>query len=229
MPRQVRSGPPPKRLREGRTVLGLPWPLPVSPLVILLLIAFGVAAGAVWWVEGRYETPPEQVAKQVIPFKGEDVQTLEVNLPDGQATFNRGPDGKMSVGGPPATPTPQPAADATPGPVQLSPAARVESLVNQLATLQVERTLPEQSINLADYGLDKPTTTIKLVPKSGATATLLVGEMNAEKTSYYVRRVERKDTILVSRYSLDDLLDLAREVVRGPSTPTPAPTSAAAR
>jgi len=229
MPRQVRSGPPPKRLRQGRTVLGLPWPLPVSPVVILLLVAFGVAAGVVWWVEGRYETPPSQVAKQVIPFKGEDVQTLEVSLPDGQATFNRGPDGKMSVGGPPPTPTPQPPPDATPGPVQLSPASRVESLVNQLATLQVERTLPEQSINLADYGLDQPKTSIKLVPKSGTPLTLLIGEMNAEKTSYYVRREERKDTILVSRYSLDDLLDLAREVVRGPATPTPSATLTAAR
>jgi hypothetical protein len=198
----------------------------MSPAVTGLLLALIVAGGMAWWFEGRYETPPSEAAKQLIPYKGEDIQALEVTLPDGQATFTRGPDGKMTVGGPAPTPTPTPPSDATPGPVTFSPASRAESVTNQLASLRVDRTLPEQGINLADYGLDNPKTRLKLVPKTGSPLTLLIGELNAEKTAYYVRREERKDTVLVSRYSLDDLLQVAGEVVRGPSTPTPSPSPA---
>ncbi|HEU5316838.1 MAG TPA: DUF4340 domain-containing protein [Chloroflexota bacterium] len=224
MPRQRRDAPPPRRERAGRTVLGLPWPLPISPVATSLLLALAIVGGLAWWFEGRFETPPAEAAKQLLPYKADEVQAMEVRLPEGTAAFSRGPDGKMTLGGPPPTPTPPPPPDATPGPVTFSPASRAESVVGQLATLRIDRTLPEASIKLSELGLENPKTRLVVRPKTGNELTFAIGELNPEKTSYYVRREERKDTVLVSRYALDDLLTVAREVVIGPATPTPVPT-----
>lgn len=207
MPRQQRESPPPRRERRGRRV---PW-LPVA-----LLAALVIAGGLAWWFEGRFETPPSEAAKQLIPYKAEDVQTIEVTTADGRAEFSRGPDGKMALGGPPPTPTPPPDPSAPPAPVTLSPGARVESIVTQLASLRTDRTIQVEAGRAEEFGLANPTTTLRVTPKSGAPRTLQVGALNPDKTAYYVRRDPPNDTVLVSRYSLDDLLKVADEVIKGP-------------
>lgn len=217
MPRQSRAAPPPRRARGGWTVPGVPWPLPVSPAVVALLAALVVAGGMAWWFEGRFETTPAEAAKRLFPFKAEQVQTLEVITPDGRAEFSRGPDGKMIVDGPPPTPTLPPSPGATPAPVTLSPGARVESIVTQLTALRIDRTLPVQEGNAAEFGLASPKVSLRLVPKTGDPLTLRLGALNPDKTAYYVRREERNDTVLVSRYSLDDLLKVADEIIKGPT------------
>jgi hypothetical protein len=214
MPRRPRQpGPAPGR-RSQRTVFGRPWPLPVSPVAIGLLLAFVAVAGVVWYAEGRFTTTPAEVARQIVPFSGEDVQSILVVTPDGRASFERGPDGKMTAGGPPPTPTPVPPPEATPGPVTISPATRVESLVNQVAALRIDRVVLDQPSQSAEYGLDQPQMTLTLTPKQGAAATLAVGALNPDETSYYVRRDQRRDTVLVSRYTLDDLLKTAKDAIQ---------------
>jgi hypothetical protein len=195
--------------------LGRPWPLPISPLTTGLILAFIVVAAAVWFAEGRFETTPAEAAKQVVPFKADDVQSIVVVTADGRAAFERGPDGKMIVGGPQPTPTTAPAPDATPAPVTISPATRVESLIGQLAMLRVDRVIADQPSQAPEYGLDSPRVTITLTPKQGAPATLAIGALNPDETSYYVRREQQKDTVLVSRYSLDDLIGVANDVIKG--------------
>src|SRR5690349_18316852 len=79
MPRQVRDAPPPRREREAkRTIFGQPWPLPTSPAVVGILLAFVIAAGLAWSFEGRYETPPAEAAKLVTPYKADDVKEVVV-------------------------------------------------------------------------------------------------------------------------------------------------------
>ena len=207
MPRQKRESPPPRRERRGGNV---PW------VPIALLGALVVAAGLAWWFEGRFETPPAEAAKKVIPFKPEEVQTVEVVTADGRAEFSRGPDGKMVVGGPPPTPTAPPSPDATPAPVTLSPAARVESIVTQLSQLRSDRSIQVEASRAEEFGLASPATTLRVTPKSGEGRTLQIGSLNPDQTSYYVRRMPPGDVVLVSRYSLDDLLKVANEVIKGP-------------
>ena len=40
-------------------------------------------------------------------------------------------------------------------------------------------------------------------------AAIAIGKLNTNQTSYYVRREDHKDTVLVARYTLDDLIKLA--------------------
>ena len=208
MPRQRReAAAPPRRERRGARI---PW------VPLALVTALAVAAGLAWWFEGRFETPPSEAAKQLIPLKAEEVQTLEVMTPDGRAEFSRGPDGKMVVGGPPPTPTAPPSPGATPAPVTLSPAARVESIVTQLSQLRIDRSIEVQAARAEEFGLASPTSSLRVVGKDGATRSLQIGALNPDKTAYYVRRAPPGDVVLVSRYSLDDLLKIAEEVIKGP-------------
>jgi hypothetical protein len=62
--------------------------------------------------------------------------------------------------------------------------------------------------------LDAPQLTLQLVPKRGATATIAIGKLNPNETSYYVRREDHKDTVLVARYTLDDLIKVANDLIK---------------
>ena|GEM_PF-839120 len=217
MPRQARAQPAPRRERPGRTYLGRDWPLPFSPIALGLVLILAGAVGAAWWFEGRFETTPAEAAKLVIPFKPEQVQTIEMVTPDGRASFSRGADGKMAVEGPAPTPTPPPAAGATPAPVVIAPSTRVESVVGQLATLRIDRVLSTGPESSTEFGLSTPRLTLKVVPKAGEPLTLTVGALNPDETLYYVRREERRDTVLVSRYALDDLIKVAGDVLKPPA------------
>ncbi len=215
MPRQVRQAPTPKRERGARTVLGRPWPLAISPVALGLLVALVAVAGAAWFLEGRYETPPAEAAKQVIPYKADAIQAVDIATTDGKTSFRRDAAGKMTTDGPPPAPTPTPEPGAPPPPVTFSPSTRVESILGQLASLRVDRVIASEASSSATYGLDTPQMTLTLTPKDGAPLTLAVGRLNPDETAYYVRREQRKDTILVSRYSLDDLIKVAGEVIKG--------------
>lgn len=185
---------------------------PVPPMAAFLALALVIAVAAAWYFEGRFETPPAEAAKQLVPYKGDDIQTLEVVTPRGQAVFNRGADGKFEVNG--ASPTPEAAAGAGAAipSVSLSPGARVQSVVNQLAGLRIERVLFDQPSTSAEYGLDRPQMVLTVETKRGQETTVAVGGLNPDETSYYVRREQQRDTVLVSRYILDDLLKIAQEL-----------------
>ena len=216
MPRQQRESPPPqRRVRSGRTFLGRPWPLPVSPVVTGLLILFVLAAGLTWYFEGRFETTPAEAAKQLTPYKADDVQQVVLTTNSGSATFTRDEtSGKLVPPGPQPTPSPTPGPEATPGPVQLAPGTQMESLLNQLHDLKIDRTIEQAPSTSAEYGLDAPQLTLKMVPKKGEPSTIAVGKLNPNQTAYYVRRDARKDTVLVPRYTLDDLMKVANDLTK---------------
>jgi hypothetical protein len=215
MPRQVREAPRRREPAARRTVFSQPWPLPISPVVLGLLAMFALAAGLAWFFEGRYETPPAEAAKLVTPYKADDVKQVVLTSPQGTATYTRDEaSGKFVAPGPQPTPSPTPAPESTPGPVELSPATKLESLLNQLHDLRIDRVIEEQPSASADYGLDAPQLTLQIVPKRGATAAIAIGKLNPNKTSYYLRREDRKDTVLVPRYTLDDLIKVANDLIK---------------
>lgn len=211
MPRQARRATPPPARERQRTIFGRR--LPVSPLVVGLVVLFIVVAGVAWAVEGRFETPPSQLAKQVLPFKGEDVQAVTLQKPGAAPlTYTRDASDTFSDGRPVPAPTPVPPPEATPAPVVLAPSTRIQSATNQFTGLQVERVILTEASASAEYGLDAPQLTVRFTSKQGATETLAIGKINPLGTSYYVRREVRQDTVLVSRYTLDDILAIANDV-----------------
>ena len=220
MPRQARAAPPTRRTQNGRIVFGRPWPLPISPAAVGLLLLFLVVAGAAWWFEGRYETSPAEAAKLVIPYKAGEVQSVQLATGDGTASYTRDTNGKFTSGGPAPMPTATAGPDPAPvTPVTLSPAAQLESLLNQLHDLRVDRVVTKEPSASAEYGLDTPQFTLVVTPKGGSPETLAVGRLNPNSTAYYVRREGRKDTVLVSRYTLDDLLKVAGDVIKASNAP----------
>lgn len=222
MPRQRRDAPPPARLRgrSGRMFLGRPWPLPVAPLPVVLVLVFTIAAGIAWAVEGRYTTTPAEAAKRLVPYKAEDVQSVTLTTTAGTATYIRGANGKLTTGGPTPVPSPTPAPQATPGPVVLAPSTKLEGLIGQIADLTIDRSIASEASHSAEFGLDAPRMTLTLTPKTGkgpGPATIAIGRLNPNETAYYVRREARKDTVLVARYMLDDLMKVADDVVAAPT------------
>jgi hypothetical protein len=224
MPREVRQGPTPTGAARGRrTVLGLPWPLPVSPWVVGLTLLLGVAVGAAWFFEGRFETPPAEAARRLLPYRVDDLDKVVLTSSSGSVTFTRDASGNFSTGGPAPTPPPGPPPEATPAPVQLSPSTKLEGSLGQLAELTVDRVVAQEPSRSADFGLDVPQMTIEVTPKgsSAGAAAIAVGAENPDGSAYYVRREVPsgpRDTVLVTRYTLDDLMKVANELITGSAT-----------
>jgi hypothetical protein len=190
-------------------------------LLLLLLIAIGAA----WFFEGRYETPPAQAAKQLLPYKVDDLQKVVLTAPGGTATFTRDSSGKLTLEGPAPAPTATPAPDATPSPVVLTPSTQLSGMLGQLATLPTDQVIAKEPSHSPEFGLDAPQLIIEMTPKQGPPGTIAIGGLNPDKSSYYVRReTTQKDTVLASRYTLDDLIKVADGLMGIAPTPTPGPT-----
>jgi hypothetical protein len=210
----VREAPAPARQASGgRTVLGLPWPLPVSPLVAGLVLLLVVAAGAAWLFDGRFETTPAEAAKRLLPYRLEEIQKVVLTSPTGSVTYMRDGNGVFSTGAPAPAPTPVPPPDATPGPVVLPPSTQLEGMLGQLSQLTIDRVVEDAPSRNAEYGLDSPQLTVEVTPKSGAASAIAIGQRNPDGSAYYVRRESNKDTVLASRYTLDDLMKIATDLI----------------
>ncbi len=214
MPRQVRPGPRAGRPSGARrTVFGIPWSLPIPPLAAGLVLLFALAAGAAWYFEGRYETPPAEAAKRLLPYQVDDLQQVVLTSPAGSVTYSRDRAGTFTAGGVSATPTPMPPSEATPGPVQLTPSTKLEGMLGQLFTLRVDRVVTQEPSQSPEFGLDNPQLTLALTPKQGPAGTIAIGGLNPDQTAYYVRRELSRDTVLASRYTLDDLIKVANDLI----------------
>ncbi|HEX2032861.1 MAG TPA: DUF4340 domain-containing protein [Chloroflexota bacterium] len=214
MPRQVRESPPPAAA-AGHTVFGRRWPLPFSPVVAGLVLLLAIAVGVAWFLEGRYETPPAEAARQLIPYRADQLQAVTLTTPAGTVTFTRDASGKLSTGAPTPTPSPVPSPGATPAPVQLAPDSKLEGLINQLHDLRIERVIAQEPSTSQEFGLDKPQLTLAMTPRGGPPATIAIGQLTPDQTSFYVRREGAGDTVLASKYTLEDLMDVAGQLVAG--------------
>jgi hypothetical protein len=195
--------------------MGRPWPLPVSPVTVGLTLLFVVLAAGVYLYEGRYTTPPAEAAKALIPYTADDVKTATLTTADGTVSFALDSSGKLTPGGTPAVATATPPPEATPGPVVLSPSTKLNGMIGQLHDLTIDRVVVNEPSTSADFGLDKPQLTLTIEPKKGSVSTIAIGAVNPDQTAYYVRREARKDTVLASKFTLDDLIKTADEIVKG--------------
>jgi hypothetical protein len=212
MPRQHRRSA--EEIRQERHMLPK-WGLPISPVAVVLGVVLVIAIGAAWYFEGRHELSPAQAARQLVPYRAEDIHTLEVITPLNRASFSRGVDGRFEGGEPLPTPTPEPAPGGAPSipPVTFSPGARAQSVVTQLTSMQVDRVLLTAPSASPEYGLDKPQMSFTVETRRGQEMTLAIGGLNPDQTAYYVRREQQQDTVLVSRYTLDEVIRITQEML----------------
>lgn len=214
MPRQHREIPV-QRVPSKRR-----WPALTATIALVAL--FAVAALAAWYFEGRYTVTPAEQAKLVVPFPPNDIRTVEITTPDGVVAMARNENGKLALTNPaptpiPSLPTPPPGATPVVPEVTVSPETRVQSALTDLNQAQYDRVVVAQPSAAPEYGLDKPQAVLDLETTRGQVENLAIGGLNPDQTAYYVRRQQQGDTVLVSRYTLDDLIKTAQAVLKGSS------------
>jgi hypothetical protein len=176
-----------------------------------LVVVFALLAGGVWYTElrggPRTPTPP---AGQAVMFdwNATDMTKMEVEADGKRTVVERGGDNVWRLT------EPQPGeADNT----------IVDSAAGRMAKLIATRKLDNPG-NLADYGLNAPTTKIGLTTRDGASAQLLIGAQTPDKNAYYVKKASEDPVYVVSTFTIADLTKWASEPPRPRPTPTALPT-----
>jgi hypothetical protein len=190
----------------------------VARITILWIVIF-VASSAGAWYFGLDRASTVDLTKKVSPFVGTDVQEVTFTSGGTAIRFARADDGKFARDGlvPTTVPTPAPLLPGAPTPlvptVMISPGARIESFANQLHDLPVDRVVSETPSESAEYGLDMPVLLITVTAKAGGLATFAIGAKGVGDSTYYVRRNTRdkNDTVLVSRYTIDEIVKFAKD------------------
>ena len=208
--------PGPGSRRRQLTVFGRPWPLPVAPWVVGLALLLAVAAGAAWCFEGRFETTPAEAAKRLLPYKADEVQKVVLTSPAGSVTFNRDAAGEFSAGGPPPTPTPVPDPRGAPAGGGAAPLDEAGGDAGAAQQLTIDRVLLEEPSRSPEFGLDAPQMTLEVTPRAGRPG----GDRHRgpEPGREGLLRAPGgpggpRDTVLVTRYSVDDLMKVAGELI----------------
>jgi hypothetical protein len=181
-------------------------------LTLVLLVVLVLLSGAVYYVQSNPATPtPSAQTVAVLSFLPSDVTQLETTGQGKTVVVTHGDDGKWQLKQPEEAPADQ---------------IRVDSLVSRLSTLTATRTI-DAPASLAEFGLDQPKVQAKLTLKSGQTHTLLVGDQNPDKTTYYAKLPDRQTVYLIPVAVGGDLAGLLTDPPKATPTPTPFPTALA--
>ncbi len=182
-------------------------------LTLVLLIVLVLLAGAVYYVQATPATPtPAAKTASVLSFLPSDATQIEATGQGKTVVVARGDDGKWLLKQPEQGPADQ---------------VRVDSLLSALGTLTATRTI-DAPASLAEFGLDQPKVQAKVTLKSGQTPTLLVGDQNPDKTSYYAKLPDQPAVYMISVATGGDLSRLLTDPPKATPTPTPLPTVPAA-
>jgi hypothetical protein len=103
-------------------------------------------------------------------------------------------------------------------PAEQADSAKIQSISDELASLQVQETLTE-TISLASVGLETPAYTITLTTSNDSQSVTYVGTQTAIGSGYYVRENDGQ-IMIVDKSSLDNILNLLKEP---PLMPTASP------
>ena len=97
----------------------------------------------------------------------------------------------------------------------------VHLAVDDLAHLPASQVLLEQTINLAQYGLEPVLLTLTLTARTGEQTRFFVGKQTTDEASYYVQRAGEPRVYLVNQYTLQPFFNW---LDAPPYEPTPVPT-----
>lgn len=157
--------------------------------VAVLAVCCGAYAGVKTYVSHQEQKESEAESEEntsVFTASADDIKFLDFMVDDTETTFEKKDDSWVKK-------------DDTDFPVNQS---TLDSAASSVTSVESDRVL-EDVDDLAEYGLDSPANTIKIVTKSededgdDTTTTLYVGDENSSTSQYYVRKDDEKTVYLV--------------------------------
>ena len=157
--------------------------------VAVLAVCCGAYAGVKTYVSHQEQKESEAESEEntsVFTASADDIKSLDFMVDDTETTFEKKDDSWVKK-------------DDTDFPVNQS---TLDSAASSVTSVESDRVL-EDVDDLAEYGLDSPANTIKIVTKSededgdDTTTTLYVGDENSSTSQYYVRKDDEKTVNLV--------------------------------
>ena len=155
--------------------------------VAVLGICCGAYAGVKTYVAHQEQKESEEESEEsttVFTASTDNIKSLDFMVDDTETTFEKDDDSWVKK-------------DETDFPVNQS---TLDSAASSVASIDSDRVL-EDVDDLAEYGLDSPSNTIKIVTKSDeedgddTTTTLYVGDENSSTSQYYVRKDDDEKTV----------------------------------
>ena len=155
--------------------------------VAVLTVCCGAYAGVKTYVSHQEQKESEAESEEntsVFTASADDIKSLDFMVDDTETTFEKKDDSWVKK-------------DDTDFPVNQS---TLDSAASSVTSVESDRVL-EDVDNLAEYGLDSPANTIKIVTKSededgdDTTTTLYVGDENSSTSQYYVRKDDDEKTV----------------------------------
>ena len=155
--------------------------------VAVLAVCCGAYAGVKTYVSHQEQKESEAESEEntsVFTASADDIKSLDFMVDDTEATFEKKDDSWVKK-------------DDTDFPVNQS---TLDSAASSVTSVESDRVL-EDVDDLAEYGLDSPANTIKIVTKSededgdDTTTTLYVGDENSSTSQYYVRKDDDEKTV----------------------------------
>lgn len=155
--------------------------------VAVLCVCCGVYAGVKTYVAHQEQKESEEESEEstsVFTASADDIKSLDFMVDDIETTFEKDDDNWVKK-------------DEADFPVNQS---TMDSAASSVASVKSDRVL-ENVDDFAEYGLDSPSNTIKIVTKSDSedgddtTTTLYVGDENSSTSQYYVRKDDDEKTV----------------------------------
>ena len=155
--------------------------------VVVLGVCCGAYAGVKTYVAHQEQKESEEDSEEsttVFTASTDNIKSLDFMVDDTETTFEKDDDSWVKK-------------DETDFPVNQS---TLDSAASSVASIDSDRVL-EDVDDLAEYGLDSPSNTIKIVTKSDeedgddTTTTLYVGDENSSTSQYYVRKDDDEKTV----------------------------------
>lgn len=155
--------------------------------VAVLAVCCGAYAGVKTYVSHQEQKESEAESEEntsVFTASADDIKSLDFMVDDTETTFGKKDDSWVKK-------------DDTDFPVNQS---TLDSAASSVTSVESDRVL-EDVDDLAEYGLDSPANTIKIVTKSededgdDTTTTLYVGDENSSTSQYYVRKDDDEKTV----------------------------------
>ena len=155
--------------------------------VAVLAVCCGAYAGVKTYVSHQEQKESEAESEEntsLFTASADDIKSLDFMVDDTETTFEKKDDSWVKK-------------DDTDFPVNQS---TLDSAASSVTSVESDRVL-EDVDDLAEYGLDSPANTIKIVTKSededgdDTTTTLYVGDENSSTSQYYVRKDDDEKTV----------------------------------
>ena len=155
--------------------------------VAVLAVCCGAYAGVKTYVSHQEQKESEAESEEntsVFTASADDIKSLDFMVDDTETTFEKKDDSWVKK-------------DDTDFPENQS---TLDSAASSVTSVESDRVL-EDVDDLAEYGLDSPANTIKIVTKSededgdDTTTTLYVGDENSSTSQYYVRKDDDEKTV----------------------------------